>query len=52
MKKLFLIGCMCALCILLFGCAQQNEDEIQLDEMKASEIVSFLFNLGYPVSGA
>ena len=34
-----------------FGWTQQNEDEIQLDGMKASEIVSVLSNLGYPVGG-
>ncbi len=51
MKKLFLVCCLFIVGILLFGCAQQKEDEIQLDEMKASEIVSVLFNLGYPVSG-
>ncbi len=51
MKKLFILCCWCTLGILLFGCAQQKEDEIQLDEMKASEIVSVLSNLGYPVGG-
>lgn len=51
MKKLILLCCLCILSLNLFGCAKQNENEINLDEMKASEIVAFLSNQGYPVSG-
>lgn len=51
MKKFFAIGCLCILFVLLFGCGQHNENEINLDEMKASDIVKVLMNQGFPVLG-
>jgi hypothetical protein len=51
MKRVVLLIGISIICTLTVGCAPQNENEINLDEMKASEIVAFLSNLGYPVSG-
>lgn len=49
MKKLFLICCLCTLVILLFGCAQQNGDKIDLEKMTAGEILNVLAEQNYPM---
>ncbi len=49
MKKLFLLCCLCLVGILLFGCAQQNGDKINLEKMTAGEILNVLTEQGYPM---
>jgi len=51
MKKLFLICCLCTIGIMLFGCAQQNEEKIELQSMSAADVLDQLIEAGFPIYG-
>ena len=50
MKRKLLACLLCSLSILIFGCASQSENEINLDNMNASEILDVLVDAGFPIT--
>lgn len=49
MKRIVLIIGISIICALALGCAQQNDDKIDLEKMTAGEILNVLTEQGYPM---